>query len=61
VALSSARYAWEGNSRLCIRSRAFTSGQQFLHKNDGCKGDHRPVGVLRIDASKKNYTMNLTR
>jgi uncharacterized membrane protein len=53
--------AWEGDSRLCVRSRVFTSDQQFLHQGGNCRGDYRAVGFRRIDASKKHYTMNLTR
>jgi uncharacterized membrane protein len=51
---------WAGPSRLCVRSRHFNRGQQFLDKAISCAGEWRAIGFRRTDPSGRNHTVNLT-
>ena len=45
----------EGSARLCVRNKPFTSRQQFLMRDEVCKGDWREAGFVRHQSSAKNY------
>ena len=50
---------WEGTSFLCVPARAHRIGGHFMDRNGGCSANERLRGFRRIDASTRNYTMNL--
>jgi uncharacterized membrane protein len=52
--------AWEGTSRLCVRSLRFNGSQHFLDSNESCRGEWRAIGFRRTDAATRNHTVNLT-
>lgn len=47
------------DARLCVRSEPFTSRQQFLMKDEVCKGKWREAGFSRRQSSTKNYTFTI--
>jgi uncharacterized membrane protein len=51
---------WAGRSFLCVASRRFQSGTQFMREGDQCQTGYRLQGFRRIETAAKNHTHNLT-
>jgi uncharacterized membrane protein len=52
---------WAGNSLLCVSGRSFETKDLFKRQGDRCPAGYHLKGFKRIDATKRNYTLNLTR
>src|SRR5262245_44547018 len=50
---------WEGQALLCVPTRRFTSGGQFLRAGDACPAGANLKGFRRIDSGAATFTMNL--
>jgi len=48
-----------GQSLLCVQNKPFTLPQQFRREGDRCPAGQYLTGFKRIDATKKNHTLNL--
>ena len=51
---------WEGGSLLCVASRRFQTGTQFMRQNDQCPAGYRLQGFRRMATAATNHTHNLT-
>ena len=49
-----------GKARLCVRSKPFTSKQQFLMKDEVCTGSWKEAGFVRRESSAKNFRFSIT-
>ena len=49
----------EGSARLCVRTKAFNSRQQFLMGNAGCGQGWQEAGFVRRTSSAKNYKFTI--
>ncbi len=50
---------WGTQARLCVPSRPFTSGGQFLRAGEGCGAGAVLRGFNRIDTDARTFTMTL--
>jgi uncharacterized membrane protein len=49
----------QGDARLCVRSKPFTSRQQFLSRDETCTGGWKEAGFSRRQSSAKNYKFTI--
>lgn len=46
---------FDGEPRLCVRNKPFTSRQQFLRRDEHCRGEWSDASFVRRESSEKNY------